>query len=386
MEKPGVIEPTGSWSGFEAMLAAYLEGDAGKARRCAGALLQHLKGLSTQPDVAETFTTTARSLLQLPAASYKPSGTGAAAVMSQFACALKNWEQGALDVAAADFRAFADTRLGSDDQWLSVYQGYARKYLADYAKLTAAAPAALPETPEECKKLIESSTELLGTLETRGRARFNVKAWQHAAGQQQKSLERAAAAAGTDGEGGQEAELKDVLGDVQPLLDDGKFAAAVEALKAAKLAAGEEGQRKAWVYLTEAAADFLSALEKGCLDKVLDVPMATQDGRKYPGIVGAGAGSARFLDGAEQISVPWVELSIESLTALHSALLRNEPSEAEKVRRHEAAIAYTWLAGDKARAGVAASRIDNAEFSERWNAAMKAIGQVAPVFQHRFPA
>jgi len=63
----------------------------------------------------------------------------------------------------------------------------------------------------------------------------------------------------------------------------------------------------------------------------------------------------------------------ESLTALHTVLLRGEPSEVEKVRRHEGAIAYMWLAGDKGKAGTAASRIDNAEFRERWSAAMKVL-------------
>jgi len=379
MAKPGVIEPTGSWAGFEAMVAAFLEGDAGKARQRAGALLQHLKALSAPPDVAETFTSTARNVLQVPviAASKQPSGSSPAALMGLFACGLKNWEQGALDQAADSFQRFADTRLGEDDQWLGSYQGFARKYLADHAKLSAAAPAALPETPEACKKLADGWSSLLGALETKGRARFNVKAWQRAAEQHARVLERAAEGNEVPDawEEEEELEFSAVVEQVQPLVKTGKFGDALEALKGAKLKAEEAAEQKAWIYVTQAAGDFLQSLEKGCADKVLEVPMNTQDGRKFPGTVGAEPGSVRFVDGGDQIAIPWVQLTAESLTTLHSVLLRAETSEVEKVRRHESAIAYMWLAGDKGKAGIAASRIEDAGFRERWSGAMKVLAK-----------
>lgn len=375
MEKPGVIEPTGSWGGFEAMVAAYLEGDAGKGRQRAGALLQHLKSLSTPPDVAETFTSTARNVLQVPviAASKQPTGSSPAALMGLFACGLKNWEQGALDAAAESFQRFADTRLATDDQWLSPYQGYARRYLADYAKLSAAAPGDLPETPEACKKLADSWDTLLKSLETKGRARFNVRAWQHAAQQHARMLERVAAGKALPDSWQQDPDLAAVIDAVQPLVKTGKFAQALGALKSAKLKDDEAAAVNAWLYVTQSASDFIESLEKGCSEKVVEVPMSTQDGRKFPGTVGAQAGNVRFIDGGDQIAIPWVQMTVESLTALHSVLLRSETNEAEKVRRHEGAIAYMWLAGDKAKAGIAASRIESAEFRERWASAMKVL-------------
>ncbi len=375
MEKPGVIEPTGSWGGFEAMIAAYLEGDAGKARGRAAALLQHLKALGTPPDVAESFTATARSILQLPVipASSRPTGSSPAALMGLFACGLKNWEQGALDEAVDSFQRFADTTLGVDDQWLATYQEYARSYLADYAVLKKSTPAATPETPEACKKLADDLNDVLGALQTKGRARFNVKSWQRAADQHARLLERTAAGKGLPGTWQPEQSLAEVIEGVQPLFKGGKFAAALEALKGAKPKADETAQHKAWLYIAQAAGDFLLSLEKACATKVLEVPMSAKDGRKFSYAVGSAPGAVRLAEGPEQATIPWVEMTPESLTALHSALLRGEPSDAEKLRRHEAAIGYMWLMGDKGKAGAAASRIDDAGFRERWAAAMKVL-------------
>jgi hypothetical protein len=52
---------------------------------------------------------------------------------------------------------------------------------------------------------------------------------------------------------------------------------------------------------------------------------------------------------------------------LHRQLVKSAGDE-EKLRRHEAAIAFDWLAGDRDRAKTAGDRLaqDNEAFKRRW--------------------
>jgi len=75
------------------------------------------------------------------------------------------------------------------------------------------------------------------------------------------------------------------------------------------------------------------------------------------------------------LEIGWADLSPDAVIELHRRLVRNAADDADRLRRHEAAIAFDWLAGDRARATAAAERLakDNPEFKTRWEALVAAL-------------
>ena len=66
----------------------------------------------------------------------------------------------------------------------------------------------------------------------------------------------------------------------------------------------------------------------------------------------------------------WAEISPDSIIGLHRTLVKNPRSELERLRRHECAIAFDWLAGNRERALIAASTLSDSSpaFKLRWQA------------------
>jgi len=65
----------------------------------------------------------------------------------------------------------------------------------------------------------------------------------------------------------------------------------------------------------------------------------------------------------------WTDFPPDALIALHRVIVRNPKSEAERLRRHECAIAFDWLAGNRERALAAASVLSQTSpvFKQRWD-------------------
>jgi hypothetical protein len=91
---------------------------------------------------------------------------------------LKNWEQGMPDQAAACFTAVVAIKLPPDDRWAGIYQKLAADYLSDYQILCGPLFTHQPADKAGCETAIRELEAALASLKTRGRARFNVRAWQ----------------------------------------------------------------------------------------------------------------------------------------------------------------------------------------------------------------
>ena len=65
----------------------------------------------------------------------------------------------------------------------------------------------------------------------------------------------------------------------------------------------------------------------------------------------------------------WAEFSPDALIALHRLFVKNPKSEVERLRRHECAISYDWLAGNRERALAAAATLSQSSpaFKQRWD-------------------
>jgi tRNA A-37 threonylcarbamoyl transferase component Bud32/predicted RNA-binding Zn-ribbon protein involved in translation (DUF1610 family) len=177
---PAVQEPTRTWAGVEAVLATFLDGRASDARKQALDTVKHARYLppETTPIGADLIATLEQLKQLPPLPTPTASGSGASPVIAAMLAGLKNWEQGMPDQAAPCFTAAISIKLPPDDPWVAIYQGLARDYLADYQILCGPLFTAKPADNPACETLIRELEAALPTLKTRGRAKFNVRAWQ----------------------------------------------------------------------------------------------------------------------------------------------------------------------------------------------------------------
>lgn len=179
-QNPSLQEPSRTWAGMESIISHYLNSDTSLARRQTRDIQKHLR--ENAASTSQVGPKIPEILDQLEALGpVDPSNTrdeGARQVIAAMIGGLKNWEQGLLEPAAECFRLAASSELSADEQWAGTYQDIAADYLSDYQILTGPLFADFPKTPDDCKAVGEALNEELNKLKTRGRARFNVRAWQ----------------------------------------------------------------------------------------------------------------------------------------------------------------------------------------------------------------
>lgn len=201
-DNPAVQEPTRTWAGVEAVLLALLDGHSPDARKQARAAVKHSRTLPHDaPAISDALIATLESLDHFepsPAPPTTAAAAGASQVIAAMLAGLKNWEQGMPEQAAGCFKAVVAAKLPQDAEWATIYQELAADYLADYQVLGGPLFAAQPADAAACQSLINQLDAVLPTLKTRGRAKFNVRAWQLDLARQAKLAKTAA----SDGSGG----------------------------------------------------------------------------------------------------------------------------------------------------------------------------------------
>lgn len=179
-QNSSVQEPSRTWAGMESIISHYLNSDSRQAREQAREIQKHCK--DNAESTSHIGTKLPEILNQLeslrPIDPAQTEDDGARQVIAAMLGGLKNWEQGLLDPAAECFKLAASCKLSADEQWAGTYQQVASDYLNDYHILTGPLFEDFPKTDEDCKKTVEALNEELNKIKTRGRARFNVRAWQ----------------------------------------------------------------------------------------------------------------------------------------------------------------------------------------------------------------
>lgn len=171
-----------AWARFEATVAAYLDGRSSEAR-------EHLQNLRRfLHENSEEDTRQGRRLLSsievLTALAYVPEERVPQLLddpfraITFFAMALKTWEQGQFERANRMFERLAVAGPWAESNWMEVYRALANRYLADHRRLVRFDHAPEGKSPAEMRKTIDALEELYSSLETRGRAPYNVKVWQ----------------------------------------------------------------------------------------------------------------------------------------------------------------------------------------------------------------
>lgn len=370
-DDPGVLEPTGSWAACEAVIAAYFDGKPDVARREARAALDHIEsaeGLEAgirESLIASLAPTGGLMPAPPPEGDAVPSGPD---LIASLIGGLRNWEHGMPLAALPHFEAVMRADPSGADAWVGPYRDVVAGYLDDHKRLSGAEPAVLPDDAATCKALVDELHALHAGLKTKGRARFNVRVWQLELEKRARELER------------RQPEPEpapvvrpDPLAEAREAARRCDFVAAVEWLKSAD----PSEERDGLLLLAEAAAGFLGGLE----DRLDESPsggiaLKTRDGGDVGRVTGSRRGGLRAEDasgGAREFG--WAELSPDSLIELHRTLVRSESNEIERLRRHEQAIAYDLLAGDRERGMEAAATLSagSPAFKRRWQVALPAL-------------
>ncbi len=303
-EDPTVQEPTRTWAGVEAVVARYLAGNSSEARKEAKDTAAHASTVEEgSPRIGEILSGMLGKLAQLPAIpakELKTSESDASHVVAWMLAGLKNWEQGMLDEAAGYFSAVAAVKISTDEPWLAIYQNFARDYLADHESLSAGVFGQLPEDVAGCEAAVAELDALLGKLKTRGRAKYNVRAWQLDLARQAKLLAAAKPV--------EPAPVVPVVTEWDPvaamakvdgLSKDCRFAEAAEYLKSFS-DAPPDATRDSLLTLTEAAAVFLADLKEDLVKQQMTGGFALRSGEIVRMIAVDAAGNLVVTDSAMQ--------------------------------------------------------------------------------------
>lgn len=373
-DDPEVQEPTGTWAGVESVIAAFLNGQSSDARREARASLKHVSqaNLANQAIKKRMEETLAR-MDQIPSISPEqldPSGAGVPAMMAWMLSGLKDWEQGRLTEAVTFFKAVEAVPLKDSDAWAHFYQSVAKRYIADSKRLSEAELAKLPDDKASCEKRLSELNEVLSSLETRGRARFNVREWQLMLNRRLHDLEKGTVPAPGPPPAGP-TDLAANRPQLEALYKAYRFSEATSKLKGIKPSAAEKALCDSMLTLSESASALFTDLEEGIGQTELSVELKSRDGSSSfskASMASPGRLSVTTASGVKS-ELAWNQLSPDSIIELHRVLVRGAKTEMEKLRRHESAIAFDWLAGDRSRALAAADRLstESPAFKRRWD-------------------
>lgn len=375
-ENPSVQEPTRTWAGVEAVAAGYLEGNPSEARRHARMVTEHILSVGEDKRIDSRLVGRLESLDELkpvPVRELDPSASGAPQVMGWMLAGLKNWEQGMTGEASSWFSAVASATLSPDEEWLKIYQKIAGDYQADQRLLEDPVFGKLPDSEESCRSSIEALEKIHGELRTRGRARYNLRAWQLDIRRHAKLLE--AANPKPDPVDNPDVKpdvplLADVMKKLGEFAADCRFTEALAYLKA--LPSDPEGAtRESLLAVVESASVFISDLELGLSGKgPVETEILTKDGYQGVAIAPGQGADPPVITGADGSTRPadWVKISPDSLIALHRILVKSSKNEIERQRRHQCAISFDWLAGNRERALQAAGLLaqGNPSFKQAW--------------------
>lgn len=374
-DDPQVQEPTGTWAGVEAVIAAYLNGKPELAREEADLSARHATTANLpSPNVAGELIPALnriRKLPTIPAKSLDASKADAPQALAWMLCGLKDWELGRLDDAAEFFKSITEAKLADQDAWARHYQTVAARYLADYKRLTEAEPKSFTGDKSASQKAIDELEKVLASLETQGRARFNLREWQLLLKHRIYDLDHPVAKTSQKSTvSTTPVTLAEARGEVDQFCKDCLFTEASTRLKSLQPAENEKIAREALLALADSAGSLLTDLESDLSHGEVTLDLKSRDGATtYAKIAVPGPGKLQATDAAGTAhDIAWKDLAPESVIDLHRALVRNARAE-DVLRRHESAIAFDWLAGDRARAASAADRlaIDSPAFKRRWD-------------------
>jgi eukaryotic-like serine/threonine-protein kinase len=360
-----VQEPTRTWAGLEAVVAALMDGRMNDARKHANEAKNHILQSPGIPGFKEVVSPVLDGFSDpffFKYDSLKLRGQGSQRHMAFLIAGLSNWERGGLDQALPFLQAVASEESLSKDGVMAWYQKTAEVYLRDHERMKSGALDATPNTPEMCREAIEGLNRLLPLLETKGRARFNVRA-------RQLDLEKLSRVLSNppSRDNGEMVDGERLLSQIEALAKAYRFSAIVGRLTNYK---GDPPgfKRESLLIVSQQALLFLSEIEEDLEKSSVNVPLKLQDGT---GVASMEISQEKMLsktDDGEVREIHWTDLGPDQIIELHRELAKRHSTGLDRMRRHELAVAFDWLSGDRERAVAAAETLgqNNESFKSRW--------------------
>jgi serine/threonine protein kinase len=392
-QNPLVQEPTRTWAGVEVVLVAFLDGRPTEARKLAHDTAVHARAMATQSEgidpglITLLEKTGGMEPLAVPDAAATSAETGeidSALVIAAMLAGLKNWEQGLPGHAIPCFRFVTAAKAPQDDSRIGIYQKLAADYVSDHEWITGPLFEDPPADKAAIERVIDELDKALTGLKTRGRAKFNVRAWQ-------LDLKRRATLLGQPSDPPDDAgeppaggpsdtpEALEILVRIDMLSKQFRFAEALAYLKSVP-GGLPAGSMESMVSLLESSAVFLADLEQDLAREPARLDLEMTSGKRIGGIAITPQGELTVepADGGT-LQCAWQDFSPDSLIVLHRFLVRNPQNELERLRRHECAISFDWLAGNRDRALAAAANLAQGSetFKQRWERISKGLPKQA---------
>jgi hypothetical protein len=367
-----VQEPTRTWAGLEAVVAAMMDGRMNDARKHASAAGEHIKGAHTAGESG--FQTAVRPILEKlwDPAFVKQNDVllgskGSEVHMASLIAGLKNWEQGGFDQALPFLRAFSTEPSLTKDNVLAWYQKAVKGYLRDYERMKSDSFHSDPKTLESCREAIAELNKTLTLLETKGRARFNIRArqldlakWERTLSNPQLSSDNAASTL-KDGE--------KLLSAIEFFAKGYRFSEIIKKLDESK--DDPPGcKRASLMVVSQASLNLLTEIEADLLKGPVNLPLTLKDGTAIVSLVVKDDALYSKDQTGKVREIRWMDLAPDQVIKLNAELLKRLTAEPDRTRRMEAAIALEWLAGDRQRAIAAAESLSkmSESFKVRWDA------------------
>lgn len=364
---------TAAWAGFEATVAAFLDGRSGDAR-------QHLANLYdfvNERRIADTVMgRRLQSAAELLTALRFVRQEHVPKVLDNpfratvfFAMALKMWEQGELERAHTMFEKLSQKGPWPRGEWMEVYQQLGQRYLVDYELMGKADYEIEGKSRDELKAGIEALDELYSSLLTRGRARFNVKVWQSGLRGRLRYLQTRTV------EDDWRALCEEVAGSY---FADAQFAEGAEVLQKIELTGAlERSQRAALLFFCKEAEVFVGELIRALGPGEQGVDLKTRSGALYTLIIGSQKGGLMVEKDGAALSLGWKEIEPVSLLVLYRVLIDDPNAGERKGDRLLQACAFAWLSNLKNEArGMAAELIElRPDFAVQWEQILEDFGE-----------
>lgn len=381
---PEVHEPTRTWAGIQAVVAALLDEDGTRARQLSTELRDHLSNVDPgDPEITTTLLPLIERILAgqpIVFEGSEPPRAGASALIAWLLVGIHEWQFGDHLRAASHFKTVLEVRV-DDAQWIAIHQDVARHHLADLALLDDPACHLEPYDLQAAEEVLEKLDHLRSTIRTRGPIseilRQKIRRIDRIRREFQEEAEREAAA-----------EIEDVESDPNPFepetpeqpppvgipvtRDQVLELLAKYEFRNARRAVRELGEdeidlrrRTAWMTVMRGAEKFMEALAEDVRGDAIPISeLRLKSGETVTGIRSHPRRTPADSDGNQ---IDWREIHPDSYIDWHRARIQRM-DESERIEAHEAAIAFDLLVGDRFRALTAIQRLSetNANFERYW--------------------
>lgn len=386
---PDVMEPTRTWAGIQAVLAAMLDEDGTRARQLSGEIRDHLsKSEPGDPQIRANLL----PLLDLISAgnppipaSDKPSGAGPAQLIAWLLAGIHEWQFGNHMSAVPHFQAALGVSLGENDHWAAIHQDVAHNHLADLALLEDPACHLEPTDLEAAVQVLEQLENLRASIRTRGpiseilrrkivrihglRRNFEQEA-EHEQREQDLGIDAADPPRINPFE---PAPPVDPPPTDQPvtrarvleILANYEFRRAREAMLQLDEDEIEIAQRTAWMTVARGAEKFMAEISQDVAEN--KIPISDLVLKNGDTLTGIRPHQSRMCADKNGNPIPWSEIHPDSFIDWHRGRIQRMDEE-ERIHAHESAIAFDLLVGDRMRALTAIERLSetNANFERYW--------------------